>query len=158
MIPVSRLRQEEKGKHSHVIIKIVERFRHDAWHYIFDTLTPYEALIFVILRLAPNQFSQAEIVAKWENQSYRFKLGRDIDGETLKLIESVRIPCGEKFDKSLRILFGGRNWCNVISTIVEKWSPENYFRFVNIKTEVKGTINSYKYNAQYTKSKKRKKK
>ena len=147
-IPKSRLNENEKRRVGKTVIKTVERFKHDAWHYVFDTLTPYEAVLFVILRLAPGQFYQATVAAKWENRSYRFKLGDTLDKETLKLIESTKVFYGDTFEKSLRILFGGRDWCNVVAVIVEEWSPRNYFQFVNIKTRSEdGSTTAFKHNS-----------
>lgn len=157
MIPASRLNENEKRRASRTVIKTVERFRHDAWHYVFDTLTPYEAALFILLRLAPKQFHRGTVVAKWENRTYRFKLGDIIDKDTLRLIESTRVLYGDTFEESLRILFGGRDWCNAIAVIVEEWSPLNYFKFVNVAmTASDGSTSSYKHNPP--KQKRRKKK
>jgi len=147
MIAASRLNENEKRRAGRTVLKTVERFKHDAWHYVFGTLTPYEAILFMILRLAPGQFCQATVVAKWENRSYRFKLGDTIDKETLKLIESTKVLHGDTFEESLRILFGGRDWCNAVAVIVEEWSPNHYFKFVNVKVVATDrSTSSYKHN------------
>lgn len=159
MIAASRLNENEKKRAGRSIIKIVERFKHNAWHYVFNTLTPYEAVLFVLLRLAPEQFYQATVVAKWENSTYKFKLGGTIDKKTQKIIESTKILYGDSFEESLRILFGGRDWCNAIAIIVEEWSPDNYFQFVNIKiTTNNGSRSLFKYSQKKKKGKRSKKK
>lgn len=147
MIPSSRLRRGNERIAGRTVVKTVQRFKHAAWHYIFDNLTPYEAVLFVLLRLAPGEFHQATVVAKWENDTYRFKLGDAIDKETQRLIESKKILFGDGFEESLQILFGGRDWCNAIATIVKEWSPDHYFKFVSVGTTAPdGTTSSYKHN------------
>lgn len=142
MIPISRLDDKIK-KSEKMIIKIVESRRHEAWHAIFNNLTPYEVCLFIILRLAKNQFCKAKIIANWQNHFYSFKLGNDIDNKTKRNIESLKI--NKNFKKYLKFLFGNRDWCNIIAVIVEEWSPSNYFTYVNVKIrKLDGTIISYK--------------
>lgn len=147
MVPASRLNENEKRRAGRTTIKTVERFRHDAWHYVFDNLTPYEAVLFVLLRLAPRKFHQATVIAKWEDSTYRFKLGDAVDKETQRIIESKKILFGDGFEESLQIIFGGRDWCNAISVIVEEWSPRHYFKFVKVETTTSsGAMSGYTYN------------
>lgn len=146
MVPTSRLKEIERRRAGRTTIKTVERFRHDAWHYVFDTLTPFESVLLIILRLAPDQFCQATVVAKWQDSTYRFKLGDTIDRETMKLLESTKILFGNAFEEALSILFGDRDWCGAIAIIVEEWSPDHYFKFVKVETSAAdGSTSSFKY-------------
>jgi hypothetical protein len=124
---------------------------------VFGTLTPYEAILFVILRLAPEEFRQATVVAKWQDRTYRFGLGNMIDKETKRLIESMKILHGDTFEESLRILFGDRDWCNAIAIIVEEWSPDHYFQFVNVRTvSSAGDKSSFRHSPPHQKGWKKK--
>lgn len=142
MIPISRLSNKNKVEDKS-IIKIVERYRHQAWHALFNNLTPYEVCLFIILRLAPHQFIKGKIKAVWENNSYYFRLGKKIDEKTKRNIELLKI--NKNFKRYLKFLFSDRDWCNIIATIVEEWSPNNYFRYVDVKIKkADKTIIAYK--------------
>jgi hypothetical protein len=143
-IPVSRITKKAKQTLGKKIIRKARLAEHEAWHYVFSTLTPYEAILFVIMRLAPkNCFRQATIKVKWSNCQHQFKLGEKCDKNLINLIDSVKPKSQEKYDRCLSVLFGDRDWCDVIATIVTKWAPEDYFTFVDIETNSPEGINRF---------------
>jgi len=144
MVPLSRIKREDHAGRPNFTRDNLKHIRwrlHEAWHSVFDTLTPFEAVLLIIRELSPpGYFIEAEIQVSWGRYEHEFKLA-DID--------NVTIPPRKKSkqrEEALKLLFANRDWVNAISHVVYDWSPTDYFRFVHIVGKNDQGENTFTFN------------
>lgn len=130
MVPLCRISLDEmvdRPKFSRANIKYVQWKLHQAWHEVFDALSPYEAVLLVIRDLSPpGYFTKAEVTVSWANYYHEFELLKESE---------ISLPPRRKSanrDKAMKLLFDGRDWVDIIAQIVYVWSPIGYFKHVNV--------------------------
>lgn len=141
MVPLCRISFDEvidRTRFCRANIKRVQWRLHQAWHEVFDALSPYEAILLVIRELAPpGYFTKAEIRVCWEHYSHDFELLGD--GE-------VSLPSRRKSanrDQAMKLLFGNRDWVDIVAQIVYVWSPVGYFKHVEVIGQSKSGRNTF---------------
>ena len=141
MMPLCRISLDEivdRPQFSRANIKYVQWRLHQAWHEVFDTLSPYEAVLLVIRDLSPpGYFTKAEIRVAWQKYSHDFEL----IGET-----DVTLPPRRKSanrDQAMRLLFGKRDWVDIVAQIVYVWSPVGYFKHVQVVGQSESGRNTF---------------
>ncbi|NUM25935.1 MAG: hypothetical protein HUU49_04985 [Candidatus Buchananbacteria bacterium] len=145
MIPRSRLGPERRNTLGRRNIKRVQWQYHDAWHCLFLNMTPYEAVICIIERLAPpDYFSNVRLKAVWGGAEYEYSLRAE--REPILMIDHYRTK--KDCDRFLKTLFAGKDWPAIISEVVTSWSPEGYWQTAVVRTHQRGRRSSFMYQNQ----------
>lgn len=106
------------------------RFKHEAWHRVFDDKTPKEALVHIIQCFAPvgTVFTEIYIETTWE---------KTID--TFQIREPIRIAHARTHESEVmdawRTLFERKSFFSILAEIVCDWAPHGYFSNVIVRGE-----------------------
>lgn len=136
MVAQSRCRTEEERVDPENI-KIVMWMYHEAWHVIFSNRTPFEAIVYIIEEVAPlGYFVGVNLRTNWRSfqESYSLKEGRK---------KEKKRELSSKAKGAWELLFGRKNYFQVVSHIINEWSPKSYYEFVHVKTRAKASGKSY---------------
>ena len=144
MLPLSRIKREDhagRPNFSRENRKLVRWRLHEAWHNVFDTLTPYEAVLLIIRELSPpDYFIEAEIKVSWGRYEHEFKLAES-DGVTLPPRRK-----SQRREEAMKLLFADRDWVNAVSHVVYDWSPAGYFQYVHVVGKDEKGENAFTFN------------
>lgn len=126
LVPSSRCRVRD-GTHVGNVRR-VPRIVHEAWHNLFEAMTPFEVLAYIVTVLAERgYFTEAHFEAQWEGAVYRFDLSAPKREEPILAIKRSFRPL------DWQLVFGGTvTWFSAAEQVVNQWSPPNYFRFASL--------------------------
>ena len=130
LIPRSRCsRLESHGKGN---IKMVERRYHEAWHTLFENMTPFEILICLVNHWAPRGFfTQVQIRARWEDAYYTFSLKKPLQKDPLIAL-AAHLEKPNRYPDLWTLLWANKTWFDLVTEIVTAWAPQSYFSYVHV--------------------------
>jgi len=137
LVPRSRLPQNLIQKLNPINTAIKNDHIHSPWHQVFANLTPFEAIIFYITIIAPNQFSYAEIIVNWEGI---FSEGFLLSESNFYNFQKCK---KKKFSKIAYYLSKDLVPIKIVETIVREWAPANYFYFIELVDSCDNRFNYY---------------
>jgi len=125
--------QIEMGKRN---IFLLPNWRHVRWHQVFLNMTPIEVIACLSEYYAPDKIKEAHVEANVFDEEHQYI--RDGDNTPMPLVDDYRL-CRVRLSH-VKSLFPGYSLPKIVKEVVDVWSPEEYFRYVNVVVEHQGKL------------------